>query len=429
MIYKELRDQLGIADVPREDLAHVARMLADLQQAAAMGDGEAIRKRLPLVASEIESRPARAIQVVSADDMIRTDPPPPDQVIADTFDTGDKVALIAGSKMRKTFLLTSLCLHIAAGMPFLGWKTVKPRKILYVQLEVNPNHFHRRLKGLARRYGIDAEAIGDRLKIVNGRSLRLHVEDLTQLAIREGAEVIVFDPLYKLVDGDENSAEDIKPVLAAFDRLANDAKAAVIYCHHDGKGNAGDRNIRDRGAGSSVLSRDYDCCITLTAHRDEQDAIVVEQLLRNYKPQDPFTIEWRDGCFEMCDLAAVVKTGGVRTNPASTKRIEEYVDAARGILKQGPVTAAVFHDRVRTMIGLTEKKTRALIEYLLVEKVAVKSDRAPVFQGAKHIGLPEDIAKLVADYQNPPLPEQAVPSVPPRPRKPKRCRRPRNAGA
>jgi uncharacterized metal-binding protein len=35
-----------------------------------------------------------------------------------------------------------------------------------------------------------------------------------QLAKKVGAELVVIDPLYKLVDGDENSAQDMKPILA-----------------------------------------------------------------------------------------------------------------------------------------------------------------------------------------------------------------------
>jgi RecA-family ATPase len=104
-------------------------------------------------------------------------------------------------------------------------------------------------------------------------------------AFKNKPEVIFFDPLYKLNEGVENAAEDMRTILAAFDMVAEETGAAIVYVHHDTKGNPGDRDIRDRGAGSNVLGRDYDACMTLTSHAQEDEAIVVDVLLRNYKPQ------------------------------------------------------------------------------------------------------------------------------------------------
>ena len=99
-----------------------------------------------------------------------------------------------------------------------------------------------------------------------------------------------------------------KPILAVFDRVIRDTGAALLYVHHDAKGSAGDRNIRDRGAGSGVLARDYDCCITLTAHRNDKNAAVINTLLRNYAPQQPFVSEFCDFNFSVSDLPAVAET-------------------------------------------------------------------------------------------------------------------------
>jgi hypothetical protein len=58
-----------------------------------------------------------------------------------------------------------------------------------------------------------------------------------------------------------------------------------------------------------VLGRDYDACVTLTEHRDQEDALVIGVLLRNYPPQEGFTVVWQDGCFRLAaDLAALAAT-------------------------------------------------------------------------------------------------------------------------
>lgn len=111
----------------------------------------------------------------------------------------------------------------------------------------------------------------------------------------DGADLVVVDPLYKFHDGDEISAKDMKVPLKEFDELIARSGAALLYVHHDAKGTAGDRDIRDRGSGSGALARDYDANFTLTPHRDYEDAVVVETLFRNYPPRDKFSIEWQKG--------------------------------------------------------------------------------------------------------------------------------------
>ncbi len=261
--------------------------------------------------------PETRMQVVNAGIWVETEPPLSDSILAETFDRGDKVAIIGSSKLRKSFFALQLSMHLAAGLDFLNWTVSKPRRVLLIQLEIKSDHFHRRVKRMAKAMDIAREGLRENLMIVNGRGQNITMEAVTELALQVNPDVIVFDPLYKLVDGDENSAEDMKPVLAAFDRLAEATCAAVAYVHHDAKGNAGDRNIRDRGAGSGVIGRDYDCCITLTAHRDDLDAVVIEVLLRNYKPQEAFSIGWDEGRFR---LAQALQAAPVTSRSQSEKR-------------------------------------------------------------------------------------------------------------
>ena len=81
---------------------------------------------------------------------------------------------------------------------------------------------------------------------------------------------------------------------------------------------------RDRGAGSNVLGRDYDACFTMTAHAQNNDAAVIDVLLRNYPPQDPFTVVWgcddNGYCFGLADdvLPEKKTSRGKNSLPAMT---------------------------------------------------------------------------------------------------------------
>jgi RecA-family ATPase len=192
-----------------------------------------------------------ALQAVSAAEWLESEPPEPDQIFVDTLDAGDKMAVLAPSKMRKSFFVQQMALALAAGRDFLAWKVRQPRRVVYVQFEIRAHHSHRRTRRLAHSLGIGPDDIEDRLMIISGRGAGLRGADGLERIVKTAAdfepEVIMFDPLYKIAEGAENVAEDFKVLLNAFDQLAERTGAAIVYVHHDTKGVAGARfGIRHR---------------------------------------------------------------------------------------------------------------------------------------------------------------------------------------
>ena len=256
-----------------------------------------------------------------------TEPPEPDAILSGVFDRGDKVALLSKSKMRKTFFASQLALSLAAGQDFLGLPVPKRRTVLFLNSEIKATHFHRRTRRMLEAMGLCADDVAGQLWIANTRGAAVGIDWVERSALAVNADVVVFDPLYKWTSGDENSVADVKPTLAAFDCLAESTGAAVLYVHHDCKGAAGDKDVRDRGAGSSVLSRDYDAAIVLTEHRDDPDAAVVGFLLRNYAPLPSMTALWEQGCFQAADnLPAIARTSANRS---------QYADKVAELATQG----------------------------------------------------------------------------------------------
>lgn len=328
-----------------------------------------------------------------------TEPPELEQVLADAFDLGDKVSVIGSSKMRKSFFTLQLALSLAAGRDFLSWTVPKPRRVLLAQFEIKAEHFHRRVRNMARAMGISPADIGDCLLIYNCRGItgETAIERIGAEAKKHHAEVVIFDPLYKLATGDENAAKDMKPTLAAFDRLAESTGAAVVYVHHDAKGIAGARDVRDRGAGSNVGRRDDDFCITLTAHDAEETSVVIDCLWRNYKPRDPFTATWTErGCFELSpDMPAVKKTSRSRsvTTPARPE-LETYQDAALKLVARKPLSIALFRSKVLAMSGMTEARQRRLVDIMLANEQLTEHRQRERGCHAAWIGTPEQIAEM-----------------------------------
>ncbi len=312
-----------------------------------------------------------AIQIINAADWLQLVPALPEQILTDTFDLGDKVSIIGSSKMRKSFFLLQLIISIAAGKDFLAWAIPKPRRVLHIQLEIQAHHYHSRVIRMARALGIGAADLGDRLQILNGRGLGLAgkegIAQIREIAKESKPDIISIDPLYKIATGIENAAEDLKIILGIFDTLAEETGAAIAYVHHDAKGAPGDRDIRDRGAGSNVLGRDYDACLTLTPHANEDEAAVVDILLRNYRPQEPFSIRWTEDSenggyrFETAgDLIAEKKTS--KTKKTATP-FSDYLPIAGEIMGGEEMGIALFKTILKQKAGLSDHKIRDFIRW------------------------------------------------------------------
>jgi hypothetical protein len=342
---------------------------------ASFSSKEAAAERLAIL---IESAPlykqpgtTTDLKIINAADWLESEPAEPDQIMENTFDASDKVAIIGSSKLRKSFFLQQMILSMATGRDFLIWKITKPRKILHCQFEIKDHHFHRRIKRMARAMGITAEDLGDRLQIINARGLGISgpegIERIQAAAQDFHPEVFSFDPLYKLTTGVENDAQDAKIILNSFDKLAEQTGAAPIYVHHDAKGSPGDRDIRDRGAGSNVLGRDYDACIVLTAHSQDPDATVVEILLRNYRPQEPFTIQWTEdeatGGYrfeERPDILPEKKTSKTKATPPA---LSIYLPIAVSILGNKETEVGTFKTTLKTQTGLSDHRIRDFLTW------------------------------------------------------------------
>lgn len=246
-------------------------------------------------------------EVVSAGHYIETEAPPERPLIRGFCEKGDKVQLVAPPKMKKSFMFLQLGISLSTGMEILGHDIPEKCRVLLVQYEIQPKYFHRRVQFISRAMGIEMADIGDRLLIVNARGKGVIIDQVSALARQHNVDVIMLDPLYKIFEGDENSNQDMAAALATFDKMVEETGAALFYVHHDCKGNAGDRNNTDRGAGGGVQSRDYDSSIILSKHNEHNGAIVVSMPVRNYPELEEFTAVWDDGCFRRDDTIPAVK--------------------------------------------------------------------------------------------------------------------------
>lgn len=357
-----------------------------------IGNLESISKQLDEAAAPPTGELAELI--VDAAEYAEQEPPPSDAIVPELFDTGDKIALIGSSKARKSFFTMELALCIATGREIVGLPIPKRRRVLLIQYEIKPAHFHRRLHRAAKAYGIEPAELRGWLLIVNGRG-HAKARDFARLAKIAGAEVLILDPLYKLMAGDESDPEAWTQLFETFDQVSEQTGAAVVFVHHDKKGITGDRDERDRGSGHGTLGRDYDTALFLSEHASQPDLIVLSKITRNYPPQPKTAIRWQDGRFTATDEEAVERTTHTVRQQQRTRGRKPCPDSAEIVQRFEGLPDAINTEEADKLIqgmgGTKRAATEARKE--LVAEGKLESWQPAMKHAPTYIGTPQQIAR------------------------------------
>lgn len=178
---------------------------------------------------------------------------------------GHKMLIAGPSKAGKSYALIELSIAIAEGTKWLGFQCAQGR-VMYVNLELDRASCLHRLKDVYSALGI-APKNRKNINIWNLRGRSVPMDQLAPKLISRASKknyaAIIIDPIYKVITGDENSADQMAAFCNQFDKVCNELGCAVIYCHHHSKGAQGGKRSMDRASGSGVFARDPDALLDL----------------------------------------------------------------------------------------------------------------------------------------------------------------------
>lgn len=178
---------------------------------------------------------------------------------------GHKMLIAGPSKAGKSYALIELCAAIAEGREWLGWQVAQGR-VLYVNLELDKASCEHRFVDIYKALGWKPDNLRN-IDIWNLRGKSVPMDKLAPKLIRRAAKrkyiAIIIDPIYKVITGDENSADQMAHFCNQFDKVCTELGCAVIYCHHHSKGAQGAKRSMDRASGSGVFARDPDALLDL----------------------------------------------------------------------------------------------------------------------------------------------------------------------
>lgn len=231
--------------------------------------------------------------IYKASDFVALNLEEPSEIIAGLLHQGTKAILGGGSKSFKTWVQLDAAISVAAGIPWMGMDTIASR-VLYVNFEIQDVFFQDRVRVVSKARGIP---VPDNLEILGLRGKSAPYDFILPKIIdrikSSGYKLVIIDPIYKLYgDTDENSAGDVAKLLNMIEGVCVTTKAAVAFGAHYSKGNQAGKESIDRVSGSGVFARDPDTIVSFTKH-EENGCFVIEPILRNLPPVDPFVVRWK----------------------------------------------------------------------------------------------------------------------------------------
>lgn len=173
-------------------------------------------------------------------DQLGSDYEAPDELVEGLMTIGSSVVVYGDSNSGKTFWALSVATAIATGSDCYGLKT-DPGLVIYLASEA-PGSIRSRMQAIKKYHGCDLANLAMvpvPMNFYNGDQDAHDVIELVRAIEKikgQRVRLIIGDTLARMSAGaNENSGEDMGPVMARFDQVATATGAALMIIHHNGK--------------------------------------------------------------------------------------------------------------------------------------------------------------------------------------------------
>lgn len=226
-----------------------------------------------------EPQPIKPLPLISFGSIMRDPILPIEWDIEPLIARGDRVLLYAEWGTFKTWLALSIGLSIAAGLNWLGkFPGSQPRRVLYLDEEMNPRTLRRRIKRLGLGMGLLGQDIP--FRALSRHGVRFDAEGAQKLALALNAsefipEVIIVDTFRRVSPGNENETKDVTEFWLHVEPFLRHG-VTLIVLHHMRKPKSKNEHGRHRASGSTDMMAGVDAALALERREKDKDMVAVE---------------------------------------------------------------------------------------------------------------------------------------------------------
>jgi len=216
-------------------------------------------------------------------------------------------------KSGKSFSALQLARCIGSGIPFLGMST-KQARVLYIQFELGQRVLQDRMRSTGQDYH----------NVYLGTTFSMKLDTtagqgyLWQALKAVEPKVLILDPFYKTLHGDENESHDVLVITDFLDAVLEGFECSIVLYHHPGK------DLSRGGRGSSILEDWVDSYVEMkrTSKKGEPLRIKLTPMLLRHAELPPNSIEATLKNFEFALEDAP---------PTVTEQVEDFVHTRDGL--------------------------------------------------------------------------------------------------
>lgn len=277
-----------------------------------------------------ETEPTRAETCKDAAAWLDEPDEPDNPLVSGFIESGEVFAIVGQAKAGKSLVALQMAVCIALGVPFVGMNCAR-RKVYVGNLEVSEKQYKKRLRRICKGLDVNPADLRGWLFIDNMKGETASWDTAMEECKAHGCDVAMIDPFYQIAHIAET---DEVQCLEALEDMKAFTKAGITLgvVFHSPKGFSGDRQLIDMISGSSILARFPESVIGLLNHATEKTARVVDAVLRNYPPPEPFAVSIGEGMLELApDIDPDVATS--RNAWKRTQRADSQVDLAPFVMK------------------------------------------------------------------------------------------------
>ncbi len=230
--------------------------------------------------------------------VMRSDLPPVEWIIEGIIAQGDRVVLYGEFGSMKSWLLLDMGIHIAAGQCWLNeFNVPEPKRVLFIDEEMNVRTLHRRIRRLGDGMDIQTENIPFMAMSQVGVTFDEGGANSLLDALRRSnfdPDIVIIETLRRVMRGSENEAEAVSAFWRNVEPLRQAGKTIVIS-HHMRKPSADSRSNenRNRASGSTDILAGADTGFAIQRQRGGNSIFVECVKSREAEEVRPFWVAFQ----------------------------------------------------------------------------------------------------------------------------------------